>query len=337
MGVDHPGAVAATLLWLLVRSCSRSTSNFTDYEGSYGTVGGVIVVLLWFYVSGIAILTGAEFNAESNTHPRMERRQGRKTRTGHSDRRPRGTSVSRATGVDDMKTELARFYGLIDEIKVAMMTTRRPDGHLVSRAMATQKRARRRPLVCHLRGQRQIRELVHDAHVNLAYYRPDSYEWVSVSGIATGVARPGQDQGLFEKDWKVWFGEEGDPRHGTPDDPRMVLIGVDVHTAIFLEVNKPKPLILFELAKGWFTGERVEAGARHQLRRAASVKTDDKAKRTRVIDHGAGASPCCTHTAARLPPASPTPVVSCSRVAPANMSQRDRCGREGYRRAERAA
>ena len=40
-----------------------------------------------------------------------------------------------------MKTELDKFYGLIDEIKVAMMTTRRPDGHLESRAMANQKRA----------------------------------------------------------------------------------------------------------------------------------------------------------------------------------------------------
>jgi hypothetical protein len=35
----------------------------------------------------------------------------------------------------------AEVYGLIDEIKVAMMTTRRPDGHLESRAMATQKQA----------------------------------------------------------------------------------------------------------------------------------------------------------------------------------------------------
>jgi membrane protein len=39
-------------------------ANFTDYEASYGTVGGVIVVLLWFYVSGIAILAGGELNAE---------------------------------------------------------------------------------------------------------------------------------------------------------------------------------------------------------------------------------------------------------------------------------
>jgi general stress protein 26 len=40
-----------------------------------------------------------------------------------------------------MNTELDKFYGLIDEIKVAMMTTRRLDGHLESRAMAHQKRA----------------------------------------------------------------------------------------------------------------------------------------------------------------------------------------------------
>ena len=60
-----PGAVAATMLWLLVSLLFKIyVSNFTDYEGTYGTVGGVIVVLLWFYVSGIALLTGAELNAE---------------------------------------------------------------------------------------------------------------------------------------------------------------------------------------------------------------------------------------------------------------------------------
>ena len=60
-----PGAVAATILWLLISLLFKLyVANFTDYEGSYGTVGGVIVVLLWFYVSGIAILTGAELNAE---------------------------------------------------------------------------------------------------------------------------------------------------------------------------------------------------------------------------------------------------------------------------------
>ena len=63
--MDHAGAVAATLLWLLSSLLFKLyVTNFADYEGSYGTVGGVIVVLLWFYVSGIAMLTGAELNAE---------------------------------------------------------------------------------------------------------------------------------------------------------------------------------------------------------------------------------------------------------------------------------
>ena len=60
-----PGAIVATILWLVISLAFKLyVSNFTDYEGSYGSVGVVIVVLLWFYVSGIAILAGAELNAE---------------------------------------------------------------------------------------------------------------------------------------------------------------------------------------------------------------------------------------------------------------------------------
>jgi membrane protein len=39
-------------------------ANFADYNATYGAVGGVIVLLLWFYISGLAILVGAEMNAE---------------------------------------------------------------------------------------------------------------------------------------------------------------------------------------------------------------------------------------------------------------------------------
>jgi len=60
-----PGAVAATLLWLLVSVAFKLyVANFTDYNASYGAVGGVIVLMLWFYLSGLAILAGAELNAE---------------------------------------------------------------------------------------------------------------------------------------------------------------------------------------------------------------------------------------------------------------------------------
>jgi hypothetical protein len=71
---------------------------------------------------------------------------------------------------------------------------------------------------------------------------------------------------LYASDWKAWFSNEGDPRHGTPDDPRMVLIGVDVHAAVFFEVTKPQPVVLFEIAKGWLTGSTPDVGEMHELR-----------------------------------------------------------------------
>lgn len=40
-----------------------------------------------------------------------------------------------------MTAHLEKFYGLANQIEIAMMTTRRPDGHLESGAMANQKRA----------------------------------------------------------------------------------------------------------------------------------------------------------------------------------------------------
>ena len=166
-----------------------------------------------------------------------------------------------------MNTELNKFYGLIDEIKIAMMTTRRPDGHLESRAMANQKRADGADLwFVTAEGTGKLRDIEHDPHVNVAYYNAGSYEWVSASGIAIVSRDRSTIAKLYESDWKAWFGRDGDSRHGTADDPRIVLIGVDVHAAVFLEVNKPKPVILFELAKGWLTGERVEPGETHELR-----------------------------------------------------------------------
>ena len=166
-----------------------------------------------------------------------------------------------------MKTELETFYSLVEDIDTAMMTTRRADGHLRSRAMANQKRADGADLwFVTAAGSAKLSDLAGDPHVNLSYYRDSNREWVSVSGIAVVSHDRQKVRELYEPDWKIWFAEEGDPRHGTPEDPRMVLIAVDIHAAVFLEVNKPKPVILFELAKGWLTGERVEPGETHELR-----------------------------------------------------------------------
>jgi general stress protein 26 len=167
-----------------------------------------------------------------------------------------------------MNQELEKLYSHIDDIEIAMMTTRRSDGHLQSRAMANQKRAGGADLwFVTTDGTQKLRDLEADPHVNLSYYKDRTREWVSVSGLATISRDRAKIHELYAPDWKAWFAEQGDPRHGTKDDPRMVLIGVDVHAAMFLEVNNPLPVVLFEVVKGWVTGEAPEIGEMHYVKK----------------------------------------------------------------------
>ena len=60
-----PGALLATALWLVSSLAFRFyVGRFTDYEATYGAVGGIILLLLWLYISGLGILVGAELNSE---------------------------------------------------------------------------------------------------------------------------------------------------------------------------------------------------------------------------------------------------------------------------------
>ncbi|CAN5153302.1 YihY/virulence factor BrkB family protein [soil metagenome] len=71
------GAAIATFLWLL------ASIGFTAYveqtksiEETYGALGGIIVVLLWFYITGYAIVLGAEVNAEMEHQTRADTTTG---------------------------------------------------------------------------------------------------------------------------------------------------------------------------------------------------------------------------------------------------------------------
>ena len=166
-----------------------------------------------------------------------------------------------------MRSELEKLYAQIDDVEIAMMTTRRLDGHLESRAMANQKRVSGADLwFMTLEHTGKLRDIEADPHVNLSYYKDRTREWVSVSGLATLSRDRAKIRELYASDWKIWLPEEGDPRHGTPDDPRIVLIGVNVHAAVFLEVNKPQPVVLYEMVKGWLTGAAPDVGETHRVK-----------------------------------------------------------------------
>jgi membrane protein len=60
-----PGSVLATVLWLLVSLAFKFyVSKWGSYNATYGTIGGIIVAMTWFYVSALAVLVGAELNSE---------------------------------------------------------------------------------------------------------------------------------------------------------------------------------------------------------------------------------------------------------------------------------
>lgn len=162
--------------------------------------------------------------------------------------------------------KLKDLYALIDGIEIAMFTTRRPDGHLVSRPMATQTQAEGSDLwfVTDIESHK-LDELEADPHVNLAYYRDRTREWVSVSGTAIVSQDRRAIHELYRPDWKAWFGDEGGARDGGPDDPRLALILVDVHSVTYLKVTKPRPVVLFEVLKGMVTGSPPNIGAQREV------------------------------------------------------------------------
>jgi membrane protein len=85
------GAAAATVLWILASiGFSIYVSRFGSYDKTYGSLGAVIILLLWFYLTSYVILAGAELNAE------MERQTAHDT----TDAPPRPMGQRRATMAD---------------------------------------------------------------------------------------------------------------------------------------------------------------------------------------------------------------------------------------------
>jgi membrane protein len=68
LGVITRGAIAGALVWLVASGAfSFYTANFSRYSRRYGTLASIVVVLLWLYLSALAVLIGAEVDGASTT------------------------------------------------------------------------------------------------------------------------------------------------------------------------------------------------------------------------------------------------------------------------------
>ncbi|OCA82768.1 ribonuclease [Bacillus wudalianchiensis] len=62
-----PGAIFAAIGWIIVSlGFSFYVNNFGNYSATYGSIGGIIVMMIWFYLSAMIILVGGEINALKN-------------------------------------------------------------------------------------------------------------------------------------------------------------------------------------------------------------------------------------------------------------------------------
>jgi membrane protein len=71
------GAVVATVLWIAGSVCfSLYMNNFGNYNKTYGALAGVVVLMLWLYLTSYIVLLGAEVNAESERQTRRDTTRG---------------------------------------------------------------------------------------------------------------------------------------------------------------------------------------------------------------------------------------------------------------------
>lgn len=84
-----PGAIAATVLWIIASiAFTAYVANFGSYDKTYGSLGGVVVLLTWLYLSSFVVLLGAVINAQA------EQQTERDSTTGHE--KPLGRRGARA-------------------------------------------------------------------------------------------------------------------------------------------------------------------------------------------------------------------------------------------------
>jgi membrane protein len=81
-----PGSLLAAVLWLVASVLfSAYVSNFGSYDATYGSLGAVVVVLIWFYLSAFVVMLGAELNAELELQTKHDTTKGPQRPMGERD------------------------------------------------------------------------------------------------------------------------------------------------------------------------------------------------------------------------------------------------------------
>jgi general stress protein 26 len=156
-----------------------------------------------------------------------------------------------------------KLFDMIKDVKFAMFTTHKPQGHLHSRPMTTQNKSLDDDALWFFmsRSEAPVSELRGDQQVNVSYANPGSETYVSVSGIARVVEDLAKKQALWNKGAEAWF-------KGGVNDPDFALVKVTIEHADYWDVKDSKIVQLFKRAEAAVTGKEPQLGEHGHIRPA---------------------------------------------------------------------
>ena len=158
------------------------------------------------------------------------------------------------------KSDQETLWGLIKDVKFAMLTHRHRDGSLQGHPLTTQNKSIDEGSVLYffiseksgLAGR--LRE---DTNVNVSYADPGADTYVSIAGTASFSNSMATKERLFSPMAKAWF-------PGGVNDPDLALLEVKITHAEFWDVNDSKVTQLFKMAKAAVTGEPPKNMGEHK-------------------------------------------------------------------------
>ncbi|MEZ0540365.1 pyridoxamine 5'-phosphate oxidase family protein [Fibrella arboris] len=152
-------------------------------------------------------------------------------------------------------TGLEKIKDLVEDIRIAMMTTLDEQGNLVSRPMACMQMDAEGTLWFFTKKSSPKVDQVtqHDHKVNLSFANASDADFVSISGSAEELDDRGKINALWSDMAKPWFPDG-------KDDPQLTLLKVHVEMAEYWDSTDSRLVRLFEMARAAVTGDTYKEG-----------------------------------------------------------------------------
>jgi general stress protein 26 len=161
-------------------------------------------------------------------------------------------------GMVETRTDQAardKVWGLIRDVKVAMLVTKDEDGQLRGRPMRAVQASDFTGTLWFFttRHSPKAEEIGQDAHVLLTYADPGAQTYVSVSGTAQVLRDPAKQKELWSEPLRTWF-------PGGPDDPEAALLQVAVEGAEYWDSPSSSFVHAYGYVKARLSGEPPQIG-----------------------------------------------------------------------------